>query len=81
MIALDEIKRTTKNTELEGFSLCFHCGKQIIRRNYSIRICLCKNHILTSIDGIFQYIDFHIDCWEEIAGEEYMFDAKEKQLK
>lgn len=77
MITFRDIARTTKDTDAKGFSLCFHCGKEIKRKTYSMRISHCFNHsqIFLNDDKLFKYVDFHIECWKEIAGEEYMFSS------
>lgn len=73
MITIDDVIRTTKDTDAKGFSLCFHCNKEIKKMTYSMQISLCKDHNQIIRKGMYQYVEFHINCWKEIAGEEYMF--------
>ena len=49
-------------------SLCFCCGKEILDvfDCYSI-----KKHKFT---GSTRSIDFHVECFAEIAGDEYLMD-------
>lgn len=77
MITKEDVERTTKYTEKREYSLCFHCGKQIMESH----ICLSINNQWGSKErfgptGLFKYINFHIDCWKEIAGEEYCFSEE-----
>ena len=78
MINQDDIRRTTKNTNKKGYSLCYCCGKKINNNGYLMRICLCKDGMLVYNNELYQYVDFHIDCWMEIGGEEYVFALPER---
>lgn len=72
--------------------LCFHCGKivNIDENYYELQLgkyqqgylrCLSSEDVLTKkknqlLSGHGSILRFHIECFEEIAGEEYVFDQK-----
>lgn len=71
--------------EITNKCLCFHCGKRIDPDGMMYDIVL-KQHInsMASSEEIMRYknafagwgsiLRFHIECFKEIAGDEYLFD-------
>lgn len=43
-----------------------------------MRLCLLKHGIVIYNNKLQQFVNFHIECWKEIGGEEYMFALPEE---
>lgn len=77
MITKDDVERTTSKERVgEPYCICFHCEKNIGSYR-SIRILKLRDDGIDKYkNGRLKYIDFHIDCWKIIAGEEYCFSEE-----
>ena len=81
------IKDPFSHAEITNKSLCFHCGKWVdpcdIQYNISFKSDINKtagsdlytNSIGKYIEcGYGSILRFHVECFSEVAGEEYLFD-------